>query len=621
MARAVGQSRVRRAIALALVASAPLGAFAGCARQLDTRTRLAGETGRYALAAERVQESLSSDPADRDYLLGRVRLLLMGLADGQADATEEPANQLFGLLRTQGLNADRTTASVVLSEGVRIWKGEPFEQALAYHYIGVQKAMRGEWDNARAASLSSLFLLRDFSEALGKATPTQMDIARKAAQAERDKTGSGDELLDKGYVAVQSDFAIGYVLGAIANRAIGREDEASDNLLAAVRADPGLQPLADTIRAGSYNTVLVVDAGLGPRKVATGEDGVIAEFVSRTPSDRRGVVVSIDDGQSTRSVGEFPVVQDINQLAINHRWRNLEDVRALKSALGTGLLVGGVAVAAHAKDDQAQLAGLGLALLGGLMKASSKADTRHAELLPQRIYVVPLLLGDGPHTVTLSLQSGDEGRLSGGVSAAGRIVLANVRGPRANAVNPGPVLRYVRMTPIPQGWEQRGQVLWANASWRERVAGDDLPYIFGGRCVTPPSPSVMARYHNAGRLSDLTTVELENLYRAEGIAWTVEDQQGRFRRHVLEGGASLVAPLEGTSGYMRLFAQDHARYQPRSDELRQAREREEQRLPRVPSEPLDQPPHRLDDRRTNRSGTGQPQQPGHPSPLEVARNP
>jgi hypothetical protein len=74
----------------------------------------------------------------------------------------------------------------------------------------------------------------------------------------------------------------------------------------------------------------------------------------------------------------------------------------------------------------------------------------------------------------------------------------------------------------------------------------------------------------------MTTVDLENLYREEGIALTVEDQQGRSRKHILEGGDSLVAPLPGTAGFARLFDQMHPPYQPRSqavqDLVRQTQE-------------------------------------------------
>jgi hypothetical protein len=42
------------------------------------------------------------------------------------------AARLYDFLRTQGVNADTTLPSFFVGEGsARIWKGEPFEQAMA----------------------------------------------------------------------------------------------------------------------------------------------------------------------------------------------------------------------------------------------------------------------------------------------------------------------------------------------------------------------------------------------------------------------------------------------------------------------------------------------------------
>ena len=136
----------------------------GCVRTLDPNLIAATEAGRYGGARVAIQENLTNNPSDRAYILDRLRLSILTLADGQVEIAEIPANQLFSLLTTQGINADRTVSSAVINERVKIWKGEPFEQALGYHYIAMQKAMRGEWDNARAAAGASLFLLKDFSE-------------------------------------------------------------------------------------------------------------------------------------------------------------------------------------------------------------------------------------------------------------------------------------------------------------------------------------------------------------------------------------------------------------------------------------------------------------------------
>src|SRR6185295_15400355 len=103
-------------------------ALAGCASErIDDRAASALANANYGAARVRLQKDLTDNRSDRDYILSRERLLIATLADGQPAAAEEISNQTFQLLRTQGLNADRTVASVVLTEGVKIWKGEPFE--------------------------------------------------------------------------------------------------------------------------------------------------------------------------------------------------------------------------------------------------------------------------------------------------------------------------------------------------------------------------------------------------------------------------------------------------------------------------------------------------------------
>jgi tetratricopeptide (TPR) repeat protein len=541
--------------------------LSGCAsHQLDPNLVAATDVGRYGGARVALQKSLSDDPADRAYILGRLRLLILTLADGVPAAAEEVANQTFRLLRTQGLNADRTTAAVVFNEGVKIWKGEPFEQALGYTYIAIQKAQLGQWDNARAAAGASLFLLKDFGDNERGREMSSIEVARRAAEEDaRRGEGAGDRYINRGYTPIKTNFVLGYLLAALSNKALGREDEASDNFNEAIVVNPGLTPLVEQLQGGGYNTVFVVDYGRGPTKVATGPDNAFARFMPNTASDGRGIVAAVSGGEAASA--QAPPVQDINRMAASLAWNNLEDVRQAKSLLGTGLLVGGLATAGTARDRDGRthqnqaFIGAGLALTGLLMKATAHADTRHAEFLPQRVYLVPVDIRSRDAVVTLEVE-GDP---------SSRIVLAAVDPPPEG----GPFqLRYVRMNPRSSpAWATSGAVLYGNDGYGGRVEGDTLPYILGGRDVSLPTVDAMERYRGAGNLADMTASELENLYREEGIALSVEDQQGRSRKHVLEGGDSLVAPLPGTAGYARLFGQLHPPYQPKGQAVRELAEK------------------------------------------------
>ncbi len=515
---------------------------------------------RYDRARAALARDLTGDRSDRGYILDRQRLLIATLADGDPHGAERIANETYDLLRVQGLNADRTTASIVLNEGVKIWKGEPFEQAMAYHYIALQKAMVGEWDNARAAAQSSLFLLKDFGDAEGTRLST-LDVAREAAR--RGESG-GDEYLDHGYTPVKTDFTLGYLFNAIANIALGRGEEASDNLGEVARLDPGLAPLCAQLRDGAFNTVLVVDAGRGPAKVAYGPDNALARFQPRTPSDARPLVVTVlpsDDAGGTVPGPAFaiPPAHDVNHMAARHYWNNLEDVRLAKSAIGDALVTGGLIAASTANQrnrdarQNQQIIGLSVAALGLLMKSTAHADTRHVELLPQRVYVVPLAITQ-PGTAL-------------GLEVAGtgvRQTLLAIDPPRD-----GTRVRLLYARPGQAGTPAGTRVLYANGQYAASVEGDGLPYILGGRCVRRPTPALMDHYHASGNLLDMQWTDLENLYREEGIALSREDHPGEGRAHVLEGGTTLAEPLAGTVGYTRVFATGHPPYRPRSRVVRE----------------------------------------------------
>lgn len=536
--------------------------LAGCAaRELDPRLTEAVSAGRYGGAREKLQKDVreGGNFGDHDYILNRSRLLVLTLADGLPDDAEEVANETFSYLRTQGVNADRTIRSVVISDGVRIWKGDPFEQAMAYSYIAIQKAERGEWDNARAAAQSSLFLLKDFGDNEKNGSLSSTELARRAAQREAQGSGAGDAYLDTGYAAVKTNFALGYLLAGVSSKALARDEEASDFLREAARIDPALSELTDVIRAGRCNTIVIAEEGRGPTKVASGTDGAIAEYVAAGGS-ANVLTLWTEPGVPRLNA---PRAIDVAELARDHRWNNLEDVRRAKSLIGNTLMIGGAAVAIGAEDDQAKWAGAGAALAGLLMKASARADTRHNEFLPRAVYVGALNITEPDTTLGLQIDN----------NAGSRMLLPSLAPPR----NGAPMqLVYARIPPAPGAWASSGRVVYANDRTDARIPGDELPYIMGGRCVRAPNAETLKRYQSAGHLTNMTAVELENLYREEGITLTVEDQRGEGRKHVLEGGTSLVCPRAGSTGYARLFCQDHAPYEPKSEALRRAIEEERQ---------------------------------------------
>ncbi len=361
--------------------------------------------GRFDQAAERLERQVPDRVADRDYVLAHARLGVTHLAAGHTDEALAAFEPAYELLRTQGVNADRTVASVLIHENVRVWKGEPFEQALTYTYYGMAQAQSGSWDNARAAFGNALFQLRDFgTDERGRRLDTEAIAARAYEAERRQRPGrpqrSAEDYLDHGYTPEASDFTLAYLLHGIASQQLGRPEEASDYFRQAQRLQPQLTPVIQTLRAGDYNTVLVVSAGMGPRKLAYGPSRSLTRFAPMSLSSGQPLIVDVDG----KPWGRYPVASDLNPMSRDHRWNNLEQVRAAKATIGQLLTLGGAIVAyegIRSRNTDTALVGAGILAGGLLLQAGAGADTRYLDVLPQRWHVVPLNLSMDTRSVTV----------------------------------------------------------------------------------------------------------------------------------------------------------------------------------------------------------------------------
>ncbi len=400
-----------------------LAVLSGCQHEPRMTPHAKMRAGMYEEARDLVESQVIDDRSDRRYMLDRMRAGVLNLDAGDPQRAERWFAEVYDVLRTQGLNADKTVSSVVLTEGVKVWKGEPFEQAMALVYYGFVQASLGSWDNARAAAGNALFYLRDFeSDKDGDAAASEggegqridtAEIARRAAEYEARQRGetpegqaegdfkSGDEYLDHGYVAESNNFTMAYLLHGIASQQLGRDDEASDYYKRVLELNPQLRPLVQQLRSGQYNTIVVVADGLGPRKVATGPNNVLSRY---QPIDaQRSPAVLQYAGMDAQ---QLPAVTDVNQMALDHRWNNLEDVRIAKNVLGDLALVGGSVVlfeGARQKDATLAIIGAGVLAAGVFMKATSQANTDYCDVFPQRLFVAALNVTEPNHELVVDM--------------------------------------------------------------------------------------------------------------------------------------------------------------------------------------------------------------------------
>lgn len=501
--------------------------------------------GDYGEARVHLQDEVPQDEKDRYYVLDRMRLGVVALADGVPSSCEAAFEESYAKLRTQGLNDDKTLAIALVGDKVAFWKGEPFEQAMTYHYYGLWNAMQGDWYNARAASGESLFNLKDFGVDSAGQRKDAEDIIRDA--------GTNDEYFDSGYVAVETNFALGYLMHGIANQQIGRLDEARDNYAAAAANNANLRSVADQLENGTYNTILVVDYGAGPEKYGRGPDNAIADFRPVVTSDMNPLIVSIDG-----RTDEFPIACDLNSLAADHMWKGVEDIRIAKSHIGNVLLGAGaatVAAGSAAGSDEAAYVGLALMLAGMLQKASAAADTTYCEAMPQRTYVAPIDVQQENSTIELQVYG----------APASKLVLAGVDPPPTGQAQ----LKYVRLlgrVKSPPAWATSGVIHYCNDAVPD-AQPVHLPYIVGGHCVCTPSDAVLDSCQAAGYLQGMNLSDLRGLYRSEGIKIAGWDA-GEPGLHILEGGDWLFTPDSGTTGFARYYGQEHEPYRPKSREVK-----------------------------------------------------
>ncbi|MCA9296674.1 MAG: hypothetical protein KC983_09150 [Phycisphaerales bacterium] len=562
-------------VMLLLMAVAIVTALTGCE---SAPRNLSAIRAYYNYDFTTAREGLRADTyarIDDQTLLNQGRLGLASLADGDLDEAERNLGAAFDLLSTAGLNEDRTVAAVLSHEGARIWKGEPFEQALLYYYTSLIYAMRGDWENMRAASANALFRLTDFG-----AERNKEQLARDAARTDTDP---GDM-----YTAVDTDFALGLLMQAIGTdlSGLGGADRIFDDV-ATLR--PNLEATINTLRSRDYDTLLVVEYGKGPTKIAYGPDNALSRF---EPQEYGKASLSVDVAGS-HAVTIAPICA-VDDMARDLRWNNFEDVRVAKSVLGDVLIVGGAIVAGSATEyerrpgrgyrsnvnadtDWGQVAaGVGMMLAGALAKSGAQADTRYLEFVPDAMFIAPLNLGQ-PADVSLRL----------GSPANVAMTLADV----APGSSGDPRVYYVRL--FDGNGEQPAWLTRTNPIYGNDVTGvrpGDFPWILGGHDVSTPSREVLDAYHANGFLLDWTLSDLRDAYEAEGILMGAgaEDRMDVPRnpsyRHILEGGLGLFTPAAHSAGYKRLMFMNHGTYQPTSELVRNTADAIRVRLEQAPPE-------------------------------------
>lgn len=366
---------VSRCFAKRLAAAALSAAFAGgCVNMQAQREAQQGVSayfiGDYAGAVDRLAPL--AQQTDENFVLNNVRLGSAALLDYDLDEAEAAFLRAYEVMNSVGANdGGRTLGAALVDEKIKIWKGEPFERAMANFYLGLIYYMRADYANARGAFENALFKLRDYGP-----------------DANRDQ-----------YREADNDFALASIMLGRALVRLGREDLAQREFENAVRMHGYLAPLADVELHKRTNVLLVIEYGRGPTKV-TDFDGSILAFapppVEAGPMPLPQVVI---DGSLLDPGGRNRPPIDLLALAQDRKWQSIDTIRTVKSALGTGLLAGGLYEGTRRRGNSS--VALGLLAAGLIAKATSQADTRQWEMLPRTVYLVPVSMPPGKHDITI----------------------------------------------------------------------------------------------------------------------------------------------------------------------------------------------------------------------------
>jgi tetratricopeptide (TPR) repeat protein len=313
-----------------------------------------------------------------DFVLNNARLGSTALVQYRLDDAQDAFLRAYEVINSVGVNnGGRSLGATLVSEDIKVWKGEPFERAMVNFYLGLIYYMQHDYDNARAAFENALFKLKDYQD---------------------------NDNPDK-YSQTESNFALAYIMLGKSWQRLGEQDQANAMFAKAIKLRPDLASLANADYNAKANLLLVVEFGQGPLKV-TNFDGSIVGFGPK-PNEAGPIYppqVNVDGRWVDVSGLTVPPV-DLLVLAQDRRWQSIDTIRAVKSAAGTGLMVAGAVVGSQDNRNSGEL-GLGLFAAGLLLKATSQADVRQWEMLPRTVFLIPLQVSPGKHDVTILIAGG-----------------------------------------------------------------------------------------------------------------------------------------------------------------------------------------------------------------------
>ena len=257
------------------------------------------------------------------------------------------------------------TASLISSEAIRIYKGEPFEKSMVSIYLGITYFNEGDYENARAAFTKAMFAVQTKNE---KKPP---------------------------------DFVAPYIFLAKTYLKLGDSDNARIVLSKLDKVLPKEALQLEPIK--KIKTIFFVEIGRGPIKYRTGPGGSLIGY-QRQRYARRPIDIRLN-GNSVSMQATYE--DDLTYQAQTIDRRGKTAVQATKGVLREAAGVTAVIAASEAANRKNKTAGW-VALGAGIFAAAnqSQADIRQWELLPDllqtNLSLEPVTEGDHQFSATYS---------------------------------------------------------------------------------------------------------------------------------------------------------------------------------------------------------------------------
>lgn len=311
-------------------------------------------------------ETFSKTPKkEKDSLLYDLALLSVAVHSGDSQSVKK-----IGLKAQQQMwgyeGAGRGQASLVSSEAIRIYKGEPFEKTMASMYLGIVYFNEGDYENAKAAFTKAMFAVQT-----------------------------------KGEDSV-ADFASPLILLAKTYLKLNDRDNASVVMNRLEKLIP--QNQFDLSALDQIKTIAFVELGKGAKKIRIGPGGSLVGW-QRQPSGERNAHLRVD-GKSSEV---FRTMDDLKYQAETVDRGGKTAIQGTKGVLREASTVTAIIATNEAINRKNKTAGW-VALGAGLFALAnqSQADVRQWELLPDRVLLIlsPDPLTEGRHEFEVEFEGG-----------------------------------------------------------------------------------------------------------------------------------------------------------------------------------------------------------------------